>query len=269
MTDPVFTTSMPEFYDTYLGPSKFDAMGAELVRRFPAKPDGDVLELACGTGLVTRRLRERLDPRLRLVATDISKPMVDYARAKYAGVAGIDWREADAMSLPFDDASFGGVACALGAMFMPDKPAFYREARRVLAPGGPFVFSVWGRLEENSQDRIASAVIEDLFPGDPEVRFMTPFTMHDTGKVRDELAAAGFGDVRVDNVRIALNRVSARTVAVGQMRGTPRGALLARKGANLDEVADRITEALTRAGGADPYIGEGSAFVITALRKDP
>jgi hypothetical protein len=75
--------------------------------------------------------------------------------------------------------------------------------------------------------------------------------------------------VRVDNVRIALNRVSARTVAVGQMRGTPRGALLARKGANLDEVADRITEALTRAGGADPYIGEGSAFVITALRKDP
>ena len=263
---PVFSSSMPEYYDNYLGPSKFDALGAELARRLPTKPPGDVLELACGTGLVTRRMRDRLDPALRLVATDISKPMVDYARAKYADVRGIEWREADAMQLPFDDGSFGAVACAFGAMFMPDKVAFFREARRVLRPGGSFIFSVWDRLEENSQDRIATAVIEALFPGDPEVSFMTPFTMHDTGKISAQLGEAGFGDVQVENVRIELDRVSARTVAVGQMRGTPRGAMLARKGASLDEVADRITAALTEAGGADPYRGHGSAFVITTHR---
>lgn len=261
---PVFSSSMPEYYDNYLGPSKFDAFGAELANRLPANPPGDVLELACGTGLVTRRMRERLDPSLKLVATDISKPMLDYARAKYAAIPGIEWREADAMKLPFGDASFGAVACALGAMFMPDKVAFFREARRVLKPGETFIFSVWDRLEENSQDRIATAVIEALFPGDPEVSFMTPFTMHDTGKVRTQLAEAGFGDIQVDNVRIPLDRVSARTVAVGQMRGSPRGAMLARKGGSVDDVADRITAALTQAGGADPYRGHGSAFVITA-----
>ena len=264
---PVFSASMPEYYDNYLGPSKFDAMGEELARRFPKAPPGDVLEVACGTGLVTRHLRERVDPTLAIVATDISKPMVDYARAKYAGVAGIEWREADAMKLPFEDARFGAVACALGAMFMPDKPAFYRETRRVLKPGAAFVFTVWDRLEENSQDRISTEVIQDLFPGDPEVTFMTPFTMHDTAGIAHELGETGFDEVRVENVRITLDRVSARTVALGQMRGTPRGALLARKGASLDEVADRITAALTAAGGADPYRGKGSAFVITARAR--
>ena len=263
-TPPVFSSSMPEYYDNYLGPSKFDAAGAELARRLPAHPPGDVLEVACGTGLVTRRIRERLDPALRLVATDVSKPMVDYARAKYATLPGIEWREADAMQLPFDDASFGAVACAFGAMFMPDKVAFFREARRVLRPGGTFIFSVWDRLEENSQDRVATAVIQSLFPDDADVSFMTPFTMHDTAKVRAQLGEAGFGEVEVENVRIELDRVSARTVAVGMRRGTPRGAMLARKGASLDEVADRITAALTAAGGADPYRGHGSAFLITA-----
>jgi len=263
---PVFTASMPEYYDTYLGPSKFDTVGAELVKRLPPRPAGDVLELACGTGLVTRRLREKLDPSLRLVATDISKPMLDYARGKYTAVDGIEWREADAMKLPFGDAEFGLVACALGAMFMPDKSAFYREARRVLKPGGMFLFSVWDRLEENLQDLIATEVIAGLFPGEKDVSFLTPFTMHDMGKVRSDLEEAGFRDVHAENVRLTLDHVSARTIAVGQMRGTPRGLLLEKKGFSLDEVADKVTDALARAGGADPFVGRGSIFIVTAAR---
>lgn len=266
MTNPLFTASMPEYYDTYLGPSKFDSVGAELVGRVPPRPPGDLLELACGTGLVTRRLRERLDPSLGLVATDISKPMLDYARKKYAGVAGIEWREADAMKLPFGDAEFGAVACALGAMFMPDKVAFFREARRVLKPGGILAFSVWDRLEENLQDKIATEVIAGLFPDEKDVSFLTPFTMHDMGLVRDQLEEAGFGAVRSENVRLAFDHVSARTIAVGQMRGTPRGLLLQQKGLSLDEVADKVTDALARAGGADPFKGRGSVFIVTATR---
>lgn len=266
MTNPVFTASMPEYYDTHLGPSKFDAVGAELVKRVPAHPQGALLELACGTGLVTRRLRERLDPSLRVVATDISKPMLDYARGKYAGVAGIDWREADAMNLPFGDAEFGAVACALGAMFMPDKVAFFREARRVLKPGGAFAFSVWDRLEENLQDRIATEVIAGLFPDENDVAFLTPFTMHDMGLVRAQLEEAGYGGVRSENVRFTFDHVSARTIAVGQMRGTPRGLLLEKKGFSLDEVADKIADALSHAGGADPFRGRGSVFIVTARR---
>ena len=266
MTNPIFTASMPEYYDTYLGPSKFDPVGAELVKRVPPSPPGDLLELACGTGLVTRRLRERLDPSLRVVATDISKPMLDYARAKYASVPGIDWREADAMNLPFSDEEFGAVVCALGAMFMPDKVAFFRECLRVLKPGGTFAFSVWDRLEENMQDRIATEVIAGLFPDEKDVTFLTPFTMHDMELVRAQLEEAGFGGVRSENVRLTLDHVSARTIAVGQMRGTPRGLLLEKKGFSLDEVADKVTDALAREGGADPFKGRGSIFIVTAAR---
>src|SRR5258708_18622650 len=92
-----------------MGPAQFEAFGADLVRRLPTQPPGDVLEIACGTGIVTRRLRERLDPAVRLVATDLSRAMLDYARAKLAKFPGIEWREADGAALPFADAAFGAV----------------------------------------------------------------------------------------------------------------------------------------------------------------
>jgi ubiquinone/menaquinone biosynthesis C-methylase UbiE len=123
-----FTGSMPEYYDRIMGPAQFDAFAADLVGRLSTRPPGDVLEIACGTGIVTRRLRERLDSRLRLVASDLSRSMLDYARQKLGGMRGIEWREADAAALPFKDASFGAVVCAFGVMFVPDKKAVFREA---------------------------------------------------------------------------------------------------------------------------------------------
>ena len=131
-----FSGSIPEYYDRCLGPAWFDAFAADLARRLPAKPPGDVLEIACGTGLVTRRLRERLDSTVRLVATDLSNAMLDYARAKLSESKDIAWREADAVKLPFGDGEFGAVVCAFGVMFVPDKQAAFREARRVLKEGG-------------------------------------------------------------------------------------------------------------------------------------
>jgi SAM-dependent methyltransferase len=265
MTDkPLFSGSMPEYYDNYLGPAQFDPFGRELAQRLPARPPGDVLELACGTGLVTRRLRERLDPSLRLVATDLSKPMLDYARAKLADCPGIEWREADAMKLPFADKEFGAAACAFGAMFMPDKGAFFREARRVLKPGGLLLLSVWNRIEENRHGQASAHVIQSLFPGDPDANFGTPYSMHDQPGIRAWLAESGFGDVAIDTVRLPLGRVSARTFAMGAVYGTPRASLLARKGADLAEVADKVAAELARVGGADPYIGEASALIVSA-----
>ena len=118
----------PQYYNDLLGPICFDTFAADLVRRFPKRPPGDVLEIACGTGLVTRRLRERLSPSLRLVATDLSKAMLDYARAQLDGRRGIEWREADALKLPFEDKEFGAVVCGFGMMFVPDRQAALREA---------------------------------------------------------------------------------------------------------------------------------------------
>ncbi|MBI3706885.1 MAG: methyltransferase domain-containing protein, partial [Proteobacteria bacterium] len=262
-----FSGSIPEYYDSCLGPAWLDAFAVDLAQRLPAKPPGDVLEIACGTGQVTRRARERLDPAVRLVATDLSKSMLDYARAKLSDCKGIEWREADAVNLPFGDGEFGAVVCAFGVMFMPDRRAAFSEAHRVLKEGGIVLFNVWDRIEENPHSAALAEVFERLFPGDEEMRFTTPFEMHDPALLRKLLAEAHFGEVKIEKKWLQLDRVSARTLAVGQIRGTPRSLLLEKRGISLDEVVEKATAALTKLGGADPYRGPAQAVVVEARRR--
>lgn len=259
-----FTGSIPEYYDNCLGPAWFDAFAQDLAHRLPAKPPGDVLEIACGTGLVTRRLRARLDPSVGLTATDLSKAMLDYARGKLADRRGIEWREADALKLPFADGAFGAVVCAFGVMFVPDRQAAFREARRVLRPGGILLFNVWDRIEENPCAAMNAQVVEGLFPGDEELRFRTPWEMHDPTLLRELLAGARFRESRIDKKRIQIDRVSARTVATGQIRGTPRSLLIEKRGVPLEEVVDKVTAALAKMGGADPLRAPANAIMVEA-----
>ena len=258
-----FTGSIPEYYDNCLGPAWFDSFAQDLAQRLPKKPPGDVLELACGTGMLTRSVRSRLDPGCRLVATDISKAMLDYARAKLPG-ANVDWREADAAKLPFADGEFGAVVCGFGVMFVPDRSGVFREARRVLKTGGILLFNVWDRIEENAAARMNAEVIEELFPGDEEVRFRTPYEMHDAGLLGSLLAGSGFRQMRLERKRIEIDGISARNIALGQIRGTPRSLLLQKRGADLDEIVATVTAALARIGG-DPYRGHAQAVVVEAV----
>lgn len=259
-----FTGSIPEYYDSCLGPAWFDAFAQDLAQRLPARPPGDVLEIACGTGLVTRRLRARLDPSVRLTATDLSKAMLDYARGKLADLRGIEWREADALKLPFADGEFGAVVCAFGVMFVPDRQAAFREARRVLRPGGLFLFNVWDRIEENPCAAVNAQVVESLFPGDAELRFRLPFEMHDPALLRELLAGARFRETRIEKKGIRIGRVSARSVATGQIRGTPRSLLIEKRGVPLDDVIDKVTAALAKMGGADPLRAPANAIMVEA-----
>jgi SAM-dependent methyltransferase len=245
----MFIGTIPRFYDDLLGPAWFGKYGADLVRRLPTDPGGDVLELACGTGAVTRPLRERLDPRRRLVATDINGPMLEYARGKMPGL-DITWQTADAGKLPFGDGEFAAAACSFGVMFVPDKQAAFAEAHRVLRPGGLFLFNVWDRIEENACMRIYSEVVEGLFPDDAELRFRVPYQMYDEALLRGLLDGAGFRLQRLEKVPVTVEGVTAREVATGQVRGTPRGLLLTKRGIDLDLVIDKVTAALESAGGA-------------------
>lgn len=244
-----FSGEIPKYYDGCLGPAWFGAIAAELARRVPTDPGGDVLELACGTGLMTRPLRERLDPRRRLVATDLSKPMLDYARGKMGDLSGIDWQEADAANLPFADERFSAVACSLGVMFIPDRKLLFREVRRVLRPGGLFFFTVWDRVEENPCVRTYSETIEAMFPGDPEVHFRLPYEMYSEELLRGLAGDAGLTAKKVDKVRLTIEGVTARGIATGQVRGTPRGLLLAKRGVDFDVAIAKITTALEEMGG--------------------
>lgn len=260
-----FGGSMPEYYDRILGQAQFDVFAADLVRRLPARPHGDVLELACGTGIVTRRLREHLHSGVRLVASDISKAMLGYAQGKLQKIPGIEWREADAGALPFADESFGAVICAFGVMFVPDKKAAFREARRVLREGGTFLFNVWDGLDANPHSRATNDVIEAMFPGDPEMRFRGPFEFNDRALLRSLLAEGRLREVRMEPVRLEVRCPSAREYASGQLKGTPRGALLTQRGLAIEELIDTVAAALARVGGDAPFCCTAQALVIEAL----
>lgn len=260
-----FSGSIPEFYDRIMGPAHFDAFGAELAGRLPSRPPGDVLEVACGTGRVTRYLRERLSADLKVVASDISQAMLDYARRKLAAARGVEWREADACKLPFGDAAFGAVVCAFGAMFVPDKAACFREARRVLRKGGTFLFNVWDGLENNPHGRVAAEVIEGLLPDDPAAKFGSiPYHFNDRAAIRRLLEDAGFVPERIDTVRIACSSPSAREFATGQLRGTPRSLILQERGIPVDGVIEKVAAALARVAGDEPFRYTAQALVVEA-----
>lgn len=262
-----FTGEIPQYYDQCLGPAYFGRIAADLAGRLPADPGGDVLELACGTGLQTRPLRERLDPRRRLVATDLNAPMLDYARMKTSDLAGITFQEADAGKLPFGDGEFGAVACSLGVMFVPDKNAFFSEARRVLAPGGLLLFNVWDRIEENPCNRIYGEAIEAMFPGDAELRFRTPYLMHDVEMLRGLVEGAGLTIGLLEKVRLPVHGVTPRQIAMGQVLGTPRRTLLVKRGANLEEAIGKVAAAFEAEGGAgDAFRLHVQVIVVEASR---
>ena len=262
---PEFSGSIPEYYDRIMGPAQFDSFGAELARRLPARPPGDLLEVACGTGRVTRHLRERVAPGLRIVASDISQAMVEYAKRALGAPPGVEWHEADACKLPFGDAAFGAVVCAFGVMFVPDKAACFREARRVLRKGGTFLFDVWDGLENNPHGRVASEVIEALLPNDPAAKFGSiPYHFNDRTVIGRLLANSGFVPERMETVRIACTCPSAREFATGQLRGTPRSLVLQEHGIPVDGVIEKVAAALARLGGAEPFQYTPQALVIEA-----
>jgi SAM-dependent methyltransferase len=263
MSTPAPAFTGPQFYNDYVGPLWFAPFADDLAGRLPRRPPGDVLEIACGTGLVTLGLRKRLDPGLRLVATDLSKPMLEFARATHAHRDGIEWREADALRLPFADGEFGAVVCGFGIMFFPDRLAALKEMRRVLKPGGILLFNVWDRIEENPHAMTNAEVVEAMFPGDADMRFRTPYEMHDAGLLRGLLAEAGFASTLVETKRIPFQGADPRRMSIGQIRGTPRAALFEKRGIALDPVIEQIAAALAKAGG-DPYSGYAQAVIVEA-----
>ena len=254
----------PQYYNDCLGPLWFDPFAADLVQRLTADPGGAVLEIACGSGLVTRRLREHLSGSVRLVAVDLSKAMLDYARAKLTARQDIEWHEADALELPFDDSEFAAIVCGFGIMFMPDRAAALSEARRVVTEGGILLFNVWDRIEENPHALAIAEVLEAMFPGDPEMIFRTPYNMGDPDLLRRSLAGADFRTTCIERKRIPIVGADPRSIATGLIRGTPRATLIEQRRVSLEAVIGKATEALAIAGG-DPYSGQAQAVIVEAV----
>jgi ubiquinone/menaquinone biosynthesis C-methylase UbiE len=267
-TDKLFAGSIPELYDRYLVPLIFDAYALDLAERLAQTGAQRVLETAAGTGVVTRAIAARLPAQARIVATDLNQPMVDHAKARQTQDDRIAWKQADALALPFEDQGFDAVVCQFGAMFFPDKVQAYKEARRVLKPGGCFLFSVWDKISENEFADVVTQALAAVFPHDPP-RFLarTPHGYHDVERIRAELNAAGFANVSVEAVEHRSKASVPSDPAIAYCQGTPlRNEIEARDASRLQEATQLAAEAIAHKFGAGAVDGRIRAYVISATR---
>lgn len=266
-TDKVFAGSIPENYDRHMVPLIFEPYAADLARRAASLSPGAVLETAAGTGVVTRALASKLSPGASYVVTDLNQPMLDYAASRQGPDSRIRWRQADAMALPFEDAAFDLVCCQFGAMFFPDRPAAYREAKRVLMPGGRFLFSVWDRIEENIFADDVTNALARIFPSDPP-RFLarTPHGYHDKDLIRRDLADAGFSGVAIETRAEQSRASSPRVPAVAYCQGTLlRNEIEARDAGKLEAATDYATSVIADRHGRGEVAAKIQAHVIVAV----
>lgn len=266
-SDAVFAGSIPALYDRFMGPMLFRPYAADIARRLAGLDRGRVLETAAGTGIVTEALIEALPPAVEIVATDLNQAMVDFAAAK-PGMTRARLRQADALTLPFDDGTFDVVVCQFGVMFFPDRVAAYREAKRVLKPGGRFLFNAWDSLAHNPLPALLTATLAARFPDDPPRFFeRTPHGHHDIDRIQADLFTAGFGDVIIiiDTLTMPSRSPSARDAATGFCQGSPmRGEIEARAPGGLQDATDAVAAAFVARYGSGAIEAPMQAHVVTA-----
>jgi ubiquinone/menaquinone biosynthesis C-methylase UbiE len=183
-----------EVYERVLVPSIFEPWSHEIVARArPIGPSDRILDLGCGTGIVARKLRERLGGGARITGVDASAEMIAAARTL---APEIEWREANAMSLPFDDASFDLVVCQHMLQFTPDPLVALAEARRILVPGGRLVLATWRPRHELAFFETLGKIAERHLGTPNEKRFR----LGDDDALRKLVVESGFGDVAIETV---------------------------------------------------------------------
>ena len=267
-SDSVFAGSIPKLYDELLVPLIFEPYAADLARRLAALRLEHVLEIAAGTGVVTRAMAAALHERVSIIATDLNQPMLDHASAVGTG-RPVEWRQADAMQLPFQDAQFDAVVCQFGAMFFPDRIKAYSEARRVLRPGGTLLFNVWDRIDDNEFAAFVTAVLQDMFPQDPPLFLRrTPHGYFDTELICSDLAKAGFTTKPEITTVAARSRArSPQIPAVAYCRGTPLlNEITTRDPSRVEESVDRATAAIAAHFGHGAVDGKIQAHVVKIAR---
>ena len=247
-----FVGDIPKNYNAFLGPNIFDRYGREMAAHVAAATPGKVLELAAGSGIVTRHVRDALPGDVAITASDLNAPMLEVAQAKFAANEKVVFTTADAQSLPFDDNSFDLVFCQFGVMFFPDRVGSYRQAARVIRPGGRYLFSSWGTNAENLFSEIADTALAEFFPDDPPGFYNVPFFYNDLDQIRAELSEAGLSDVHHTASAHDREVTDYGAFAHGLIFGNPAIAEVDQRGGDPGAVSTKIAARLRDRFGAEP-----------------
>jgi SAM-dependent methyltransferase len=262
--DTSWLESMPEVYDRCLGLATFAPFAADISLRALELPHARVLELAAGTGIVTAGLVEAL-PDAEIVATDLNQAMVTYASSRTPGPT---WEVADAQELRYADGSFDLVVCQFGVMFLPDRVGAHRGVRRVLAPGGSFLFNAWDTLETHEVEAAVIDALAELIPDDPpDFLRRVPHGYADPNRIRADVQAAGLHVAELERVELVGRAPSAKVLAEGYCLGTPLRFEIQER-AELGDIVPKLTKALARRLGDGLIEGSMAAYVVRATKPE-
>jgi ubiquinone/menaquinone biosynthesis C-methylase UbiE len=263
-TDASFTGSIPEYYDKYLGPLLFEEYSIDIAKRMNVPSGGKVLEIAAGTGLASRHIRQAMPEDAQLTVTDLNDAMLNIARAKIGKAENVSFESADAQELPFEDKSFDSVLCQFGIMFFPDKQKGVDEAYRVLKAGGEYLFSVWDSYEHNPLIKLVNDTLMKLFPENPPPFLDVPLGYFKIDEIKEVLEKANFKGIEIDVLPEQIRTDDARNVANGFILGNPLSLQIPELGEDLDKVIDKITAEVIRTYGKDTIEASKQAIVFKA-----
>lgn len=263
---PSFGGSIPRVYDRYLGPYIFEPFAIDTTERIKGNPK-QVLEIAAGTGRVTRHILKKIGNNAHLTATDLNPDMLAIAK-ETINAPNITWQVADAQDLPFEDNSFDCIICQYGVMFLPDKDKGYSEAYRVLKPGGQFICTTWDKIENNITAAISRRVVISHFEKDPPIFYNIPFSMFDPAELKGYLDRAGFKNSDVRKVTLTGESPSAMDIATGFVEGNPiiNELLKDRNPSDIELIKQKVAEEIRQVAGDKPVRSELNTWVSEATK---
>ncbi len=255
-----------EFYDQFYGPLFFEPYALEVAKRIDPAVVGIALEIAAGTGRVTRHIRARLAPSATLIASDISDDMLDEAK-KNLGELAIEWQHIDAQELPFDSNTLDLVVCCFGYMFVADRPKAFAEAFRVLRPGGMLICTTWDSLEKNPASFIASSISKEYLQASVTSTANLATSMNDESLLQSLLQEAGFSNTSIEKVEKHSVSPTAKEAARGLVKGGPYYEQLKNeRPGSIEEVKAKVEKELAEKYGAAPMVAPISALVCQAWK---
>jgi ubiquinone/menaquinone biosynthesis C-methylase UbiE len=258
-----FDGSIAKNYDHYLGPFLFDPFAADLVSRVEFTGASNILELACGTGIVTQRLASHLSGADELTATDINADMLTVAQEKISA-PNVCWDTVDMTTIPYEHDLFDTVVCQFGLMFATDKPRAVAEMLRVLKKGGKLLFNVWANIADNPVWRINNTLLSKFFPNSPLNPAFGPFSMADENYGLSLLQQAGFTHYKVESVSKTGICDTASNGALGFTLGSPLYNFIKNDPSMVERFHDTLEEAIVSELGNDPVRSPLRSLVFSA-----